>query len=281
MLARQRVRRQFGGGRSTANRNPPVAKPVSPRPASGEKSAPRLRVLIVEDTPTVAAMLQAGLHQAGIESDLAETGAEAILRKASFQPDIILVDLGLPDVSGFDLIRQFASAADCGVIVVTENGAEAARIAGLDTGADDYVVKPVRMRELAARIRALHRRLQRPAEAHGAPITVDRTHRCLIGADGTRSLLTEAEMAALETLLDAEGASVSREWLSRVALKRPLHNEDRSVDQLVLKLRRKLTAQGATERVILSVRRQGYVIADSTLFRSLGQPAEAEERVER
>ncbi len=233
-------------------------------------------MLIVEDTPTVAAALQAGLHQAGIEIDLAETGAEAIAHKASFQPDIILVDLGLPDVSGFELIRQFADAADCGVIVVTENGEEAARIAGLDTGADDYVVKPVRMRELAARIRALHRRLQRPAEPHGAPITVDRTQRCLISADGTRGLLTEAEMAALETLLDAEGASVSREWLSRVALKRPLHSEDRSVDQLVLKLRRKLTAQGATARVILSVRRQGYVIADSTLFRSVGHhPSDA------
>jgi two-component system, OmpR family, response regulator len=131
------------------------------------------------------------------------------------------------------------------------------------------MVKPVRPRELAARIRALHRRMHRPAEPSPGTITVDRAHRCLIGSTGDRSMLTEAELAALETLLDAEGASVSREWLSRVALKRPLHADDRSVDQLVLKLRRKLTAHGASERVILSVRRQGYQIPDSTLFRSL------------
>jgi DNA-binding response OmpR family regulator len=234
-----------------------------------DKAMGRLRVLIVEDTPTVAATIQAGLHQAGIQTDLAQTGAEAISRKTSFRPEIILIDLGLPDVSGFELIRQFASAGDCGVIVVTENGEEAARIAGLDTGADDYIVKPVRPRELAARIRALHRRMHRPAEPYPGTITVDRAQRCLIGSTGDKSMLTEAELAALETLLDAEGASVSREWLSRVALKRPLHAEDRSVDQLVLKLRRKLTAHGASERVILSVRRQRYQIPDSTLFRSL------------
>jgi DNA-binding response OmpR family regulator len=241
----------------------------SVRSKQTDKATGRLRVLIVEDTPTVAATIQAGLHQAGIQTDLAQTGAEAISRKTSFRPEIILVDLGLPDVSGFELIRQFAATGDCGVIVVTENGEEAARIAGLDTGADDYMVKPVRPRELAARIRALHRRMHRSAERYPGTITVDRAQRCLIGSTGDKSMLTEAELAALETLLDAEGASVSREWLSRVALKRPLHAEDRSVDQLVLKLRRKLTAHGASERVILSVRRQGYQIPDSTLFRSL------------
>ncbi len=241
------------------------------RPKQTDKPG-RLRVLIVEDTPTVAAALQAGLHEAGIDTDLAETGAEAVIRKAGYRPDIVLVDLGLPDMSGFELIRRFADEGDAGVIVVTENGEEAARIAGLDTGADDYVVKPVRIRELAARIRALHRRMLRPTEPHPGTITIDRAQRCLIGPTGDRSMLTEAELAALETLLDAEGASVSREWLSRSALKRPLHTEDRSVDQLVLKLRRKLTAHGASERVILSVRRQGYVIADPTLFHSLPLP---------
>jgi len=234
-----------------------------------DKAARRLRVLIIEDTPTVAASIQAGLHLAGIETDLAETGAEAIARKTSFRPEIVLVDLGLPDVSGFELIRHFAATGDCGVIVVTENGEEAARIAGLETGADDYVVKPARVRELVARIRALHRRMQKPSEPRPGTITIDHAQRCLIGPTGDRSVLTEAEIAALETLLDAEGASVSREWLSRVALKRPLHAEDRSVDQLVLKLRRKLTSHGASERVILSVRRQGYVISDSTMFHSL------------
>jgi DNA-binding response OmpR family regulator len=238
------------------------------------KSIDRLKVLIVEDTATVAAVLQVGLRQLGLDTEVATTGAEARARQHSFRPDIVLIDLLLPDVSGFDLIQYFAGIGSCGVIVVTANGEEAARIAGLDTGADDYVVKPVRVRELAARIRALHRRMRRPGEVAPDVITVDRTQRCLIGTSGNRGVLTEAEMAALETLLDANGASVSRENLSQIALKRPLHSEDRSVDQLVLKLRRKLTSHGASERVILSVRRQGYVIADGSLFRSIPAPSQ-------
>jgi DNA-binding response OmpR family regulator len=241
---------------------------AAPRARQTDKSTGRLRVLIVEDTPTVAAAIQGGLHQAGMATELAQTGAEAIQRKDEFAPEIVLIDLGLPDVSGFELIKRFAESGDCGVIVVTANGEERTRIEGLDTGADDYVVKPVRVRELAARIRALHRRMGRPGDRAPGIITVDRARRCVIGPDGKRSVLTEAELAALETLLDAEGASVSREWLSKVALKRQLHDDDRSVDQLMLKLRRKLAVHGASDRTILSVRRQGYVISDSTQFRS-------------
>ena len=245
---------------------------MASRPKQADRPAERLRVLIVEDTPAVAAMLQAGLHTAGMTTDLAQTGEEAVARHASFKPDIVLIDLGLPDVDGLSLVQQFAREGACGVIVVTASGEEATRGAGLDTGADDYVVKPVRLRELAARIRALHRRLHRPAEPRPGVITVDHPRRVMLSTTGARTMLTEAELAALETLVDAEGASVSREWLSKVALKRPLHMEDRSVDQLVLKLRRKLTGLGASPRTILSVRRQGYVISDSTLFRSAPIP---------
>jgi DNA-binding response OmpR family regulator len=194
-----------------------------------------------------------------------------------FHPDIVLLDLQLPDMNGLDLVERFARDGDCGVIVVTANGEESARVDGLDRGADDYLVKPVAMRELAARIRALYRRLThvdvRPASpmpssaASGAQIVLDQAHRCLIGLRGEQTPLSEAEFTALETLLDADGAPVSRDWLGRVALKRPLHADDRSVDQLVLKLRRKLSASGAAERTILSARRQGYVIPDPSLFR--------------
>ena len=224
----------------------------------------------------MAAVLQAGLHQAGMGTDLARTGGEAIERGESFRPDIVLIDLNLPDVDGLDLVRHFAGIGGVGLIVVTANGEEATRIAGLDTGADDYVVKPVRVRELAARIRALERRMRRPGAPRPGIVTIDRVSRCLSGGNGEPTLVTEAELAALETLLDAEGASVSREWLSRVALRRPLHDDDRSVDQLILKLRRKLAGQGASSRAILAVRQQGYVIADSTMFRVLPSPLESD-----
>lgn len=235
-----------------------------------------LRVLIVEDVPTVAAAIGAALREAGMDTRVAATGAEAIDAKAEFRPDVTLVDLELPDVNGMQLVAQFAGEADCGVIVVTANGAEAARIAGLETGADDYVVKPVALLELAARIRAVHRRLYRaepdPAVQRGPILTIDPARRLLIGPGEASTTLTEAESATLDVLLEAGGAAVSREAVSLLALKRPLHADDRSVDQLVLKLRRKIGSLGASERTILSARRNGYLIPDPRQFRVLPGP---------
>lgn len=228
------------------------------------------RVLIVEESAAVATAVDATLRAAGMLTDHAITGAEAVERKARFRPDVVLLDLQLPDVNGLDLVERFARDGDCGVIVMTANGDENARVDGLDRGADDYLVKPVPMRELAARIRALYRRLTRLDARHpvaATQIVLDPAHRRLLGLNGAHTSLSEAEFTALETLLDADGAPVSRDWLGRSALKRPLHADDRSVDQLVLKLRRKLTLCGAAERTILSARRQGYVIPDPSLFR--------------
>ena len=229
------------------------------------------RVLIVEDIAPVAAAVAAALRASGMAVELAANGMDAMERKAGFRPDIVLLDLQLPDMNGLDLVERFARDGDCGLIVVTANGDESSRVDGLDRGADDYLVKPVPMRELAARIRALYRRLTRaeirPVAPPSTQIVLDQAHRCLIGMNGDQTPLSEAEFTALETLLDADGAPVSRDWLGRVALKRPLHADDRSVDQLVLKLRRKLSASGAVERTILSARRQGYVIPDPSLFR--------------
>ena len=237
-----------------------------------------LRVLIVEDVPTVAAAIDAALREAAMETRVATTGAEAITGKLEFRPDVVLVDLQLPDVNGMQLVARFAREADCGVIVVTANGAEAARVAGLETGADDYIVKPAAPRELAARIRAVHRRLYRsepePAVATASvpTLTIDPARRLLTGPGEASLALTEAEAAALDMLLDAAGTAVSREALGQIALKRSLHAEDRSVDQLVLKLRRKIASLGASERTILSARRHGYVIPDPGQFRVLPGP---------
>lgn len=229
-----------------------------------------LRVLIVEDGATVAAAMAAALHAAGMETRIAMTGAEAIAARIEFRPDVALIDLELPDVSGLDLVARFAREADCGVIVVTVNGAEATRIAGLDIGADDYIVKPAPLRELAARIRAVHRRLYRPEPepaGQGPTLTLDHARRLLIGANEASLPLTGAEAGVLDALLRANGASVSRETLSGIALNRAPHADDRSVDQLVLKLRRKIASLGVSERTILSARRRGYMIPDPSRFR--------------
>lgn len=244
-------------------------------PKSARVTTP-LRVLLVEDVATVAAAMQAALRGAGFEVEHVLTGAEAVAGKQSFRPEIALIDLGLPDVDGIELVERFAAEGDCGVIVVTGNDETAARVAGLETGADDYLVKPVQPSELIARIRAVHRRMTKPA-AGPAPtrISVDFARRCLVTPQGQQILLTEAEMLALEALLEAGGTAVAREALSRAALKRELHADDRAVDQLVMKLRRKLTEAGTSERIILSARRQGYTIADPGLFRMTTGPGGA------
>ena len=234
-----------------------------------------LRVLIVEDGVTMATAIAAALREAGMATRIAMTGAEAIEAKAEFHPDVVLVDLELPDVCGMQLVARFAGEGDCGVIVVTVNGTEPTRIAGLEAGADDYVVKPAPLRELAARIRAVHRRLYRlepELAGPGSALTMDHTRRLLIGANEASVTLTEAEASTLDALLEANGASVSRESLSVTALKRTLHADDRSVDQLVLKLRRKIAALGASERTILSARRRGYMIPDPSRFRQTPAP---------
>lgn len=226
-----------------------------------------MRVLVVEDVATIAAVIESALRSAGMEAVCVPTSKAALAAREVFKPEVVLLDLSLPDGDGLDLVSPFI-ADGCGVIIVTASSAEGERVAALDLGADDYMVKPVMVHELAARVRAVHRRLQgRSVQGErSARIGVDLALRQLIGPNHETSDLTEAEVLALECLLDATGTAVSREWLSRVALRRPVHADDRSVDQLVLKLRRKLSALGCPERTILSVRRQGYVISDPGLF---------------
>ena len=249
--------------------------PVSPSspPAPPNPLAP-LRVLIVEDSATVAVAISIALNNDNMRTRIAATGSEGLAACESFHPDIVLLDLELPDVNGMELLGHFAAMPGRGVIVVTVSGAEAQRIAGLEHGADDYIVKPAPLRELAARIRAVHRRLARAAPPSGesaspaadartdaeAFVLFDIARRQMLDHDGKTIPLTEAEAATLQALLEAQGEAVSRARLSEVALKRALHAEDRSVDQIVLKLRRKIATVAASERVILSMRRLGYVI---------------------
>lgn len=232
------------------------------------RAAPR--VLLVGHPVPVAARLAAALRADAADVEIAATGAEALLLLERFQPGVVLLYATPLQPATPAMIAPLAGAGGCGVIVLLAEDNEAARIAGLDAGADDVLSVGAADAELGARVRAVHRRVGRAfALAHEptGQILLEPAHRCLVSPTGARTALSEAEFVALETLLDADGAPVSRDWLGRVALKRPLHSEDRSVDQLVLKLRRKLVAAGASERIILSARRQGYVIADPSRFR--------------
>lgn len=227
--------------------------------------------MIVEDDPAVGETLFRFLSRSGMSVCLASSGREAAALHESFRPDIVLLDLELPDTNGVSLIPWLIRSGNCGIIVLTGNGEEAERVVGIELGADDYIMKPPPMRELVARIRAVHRRLARgkpldppPSDSHAvlrlAHAEVDLRRRVVIAETGERTALTGAESKALEMLLAARGEPLSREALCREALRRPLGSEDRAVDQLIVGLRKKLCPQNGNEQVIVSVRGAGYAL---------------------
>jgi DNA-binding response OmpR family regulator len=238
------------------------------------------RVLITELAAEASYDLPGGLRSLGMAVDVVRLAPDTQSSAERFGAQVALLRIVPGREDGFLALEQLAGMG-CGVIVFAGPD-EALRVESLDRGADDVLEGPVTLRELAARIRAVHRRVARARSVAETPaatvVTLDVAHRSIIGPDGTNTPLSEAEFVALETLLDADGAPVSRDWIGRVALKRPLHADDRSVDQLVLKLRRKLTATGAADRTILSARRQGYVIPDPSRFRIAAPNATSPQR---
>ncbi len=239
---------------------------------------PNPRILLIEDNAPVAETLLKFIERSGMRTAWAQTGAEAMELKASFMPDVVLVDLELPDTNGVELIAWLVGLRDCGIIVVSGRGEEAERIVGLELGADDYVAKPPQLRELVARIRAVHRRAQPRTVAsmaesspaltapQPAPLPqfgqwkLDIPRRAVTGEDGRPAPVTAAEFAVLQELALANGQPVSRERLSEVALRRPWRPDDRSIDQLVFSLRRKLGDGDGGTRLIQSVRGAGYIL---------------------
>ena len=226
------------------------------------------RVLIIEDDEAVGAVLLRAVERAGFEAAWATTGAEARTLKASFHPNVALVDLELPDTNGITLIKWLVEEGACGVIVVSGVGDDSDRIVGLELGADDYMVKPPSLRELIARIRAVHRRtalhaLIPPADLGPGLLVIDTAKRTVHTRTGERLALTGAEFLALDMLAKAAGAVVTRDQLSNSVLHRAWSPTDRSVDQLILTLRHKIPSDSDGQSLIQSIRGYGYVLRAS------------------
>ncbi len=239
---------------------------MSPQTTEGSLVDPKV-LLIESDVGTVRTFVS-GLEQAGMQVIWARDGATGLALRARLSPDIVLVGLGLADVNSVTLVGQLVEPRNCGVIVLSAREDEAARIACLELGADDYLAKPPSLRDMIARVRAVHRRvnvrknfsIRTNSEALLAvgPIRINLQHRSVHTPDGRRLNLTSAEYTALETLARAEGSPVSRDRLSEAALRRPWRAEDRSVDQLVFNLRQKLPVDEDGGVLIQSIRGSGY-----------------------
>jgi DNA-binding response OmpR family regulator len=215
-----------------------------------------MRVLLVEDDETIASPLQRGLVREGFSVEHFATGLGALARiREGADPAVILLDLGLPDIDGFELCRSLRQESDVPVIVVTARGDEVDRVVGLELGADDYVVKPFGLRELVARIRAVVRRTSSRAEdeASGARLVVDRRTRAVL-VDGTPVLLTPKEFDLLALLARDPGAVCSRERILDEVWDPHWYGSTKTLDVHVSSLRRKL----GDPSLIETVRGVGY-----------------------
>ena len=230
--------------------------------AAAAKKVPA-RILVVEDERDIAALVAYHLTREGYRVRTAEGGAEAIEAAVAERPDLLILDLMLPSLSGYEVLaelRRRPDLADVPVIVLTARRDEADRVKGLELGADDYVTKPFSPRELVLRGAAVLRRAQSPAVAgatrllQGGPISVDLNAMRVSVGDEILDL-TPTEYRLLVTLLERRGRVQTRQQLLETAWDIHARIETRTVDMHVQRLRAKL---GEAGRLIETVRGFGY-----------------------
>ena len=223
------------------------------------------RILVVDDEPSVTDLLAYNLRKALYDVQVAADGRVALQFVREFQPDLILLDLMIPEVDGLDVCRELRKSSNVPVIMITARGEEIDRVIGLELGADDYVTKPFSVRELMARIKAVLRRAQNDnsepstiiSGAGGLRMDVDR--RVVTVADSPIEL-TRLEFDLLHRLLINRGRVLTRERLLEQAWGYDYVGDTRAVDSAVKRLRAKLRAASPEADCIESVRGLGYRI---------------------
>jgi two-component system, OmpR family, response regulator RegX3 len=199
-----------------------------------------MRVLVVEDDDGIAEPLAEGLHREGFAVTRAASGREALDAPT---PDVVLLDLGLPDMDGYAVCRQLRARSSVPILVVTARGAEMDRVIGLELGADDYIVKPFGLREVVARIRAVLRRTgEAPSTAQVqvlGDLTVDRRARRVL-VRGSEVVLSPKEFELLALLAEDPGAVVTRQTILEEVWDPHWYGPTKTVDVHVASLRRKL-----------------------------------------
>ena len=224
------------------------------------------RVLVVEDDLDIAQLLRHHLVRAGFSVELLHEGREVSAVTRDSSPDVILLDLMLPGLDGFEVCRALradARTAAVPVIMLTARAEESDRIVGLELGADDYVTKPFSPNEVVARVRALLRRAQRPATQRVlryGPLLLD-IERHRVAIDGREVHLTAKEFLLLQYLLEHQGRVLSRDLLLTDVWGYSYTGGTRTVDVHVRRLREKLPL---LEDALVTIKQFGYKLADAT-----------------
>jgi len=223
------------------------------------------RVLLIDDDAELAELLGEYLGREGFTLDDETDGSRAVERLTAGDYQLAVLDVMLPGLNGFDVLRAVRATSRIPILMLTARGDDVDRIVGLELGADDYLSKPFNPRELVARIRAILRRIGPGAAVAGRPeqivvddVTLDLGHRVVRRA-GVAVALTAVEFSLLERLVRAAGSVVRRDELARGALGRSLLPFDRSLDVHVSRIRKKLGPRADGGERIATLRSVGYL----------------------
>jgi len=216
------------------------------------------RLLLIDDDVALAALLGEYFARFGHRLDAAATAAEGRRRLRTDPPDVLILDVMLPDADGMELCRAIRAGSDVPIVMLTARGDLPDRVLGLELGADDYVPKPFEPRELVARVETLMRRRRPPARRlAGGGLALDPATR-RVTLDGAEVELTSAEFDLLRALMEGSGRVLSREALLEQLRGLDADVYDRSIDMLVSRLRRKLGDDSRAPRFVRTVRNAGY-----------------------
>jgi two-component system alkaline phosphatase synthesis response regulator PhoP len=222
-------------------------------------------ILVVEDEPQIATLVRDYLEHAGFAVLLAADGAIALALARTRRPDAVILDLGLPVLDGLDVVRALRRDSSVPIVVLTARGDESDRVAGLELGADDYVVKPFSPKELVARVRAVLRRAEAsalPAERLVAgDLDVDVARR-RVTVGGRPVQLTPTEFELLAVLAREPGRVFTRGQLLDAVHGFSLETYERAIDGHVKNLRRKLEPDPGAPRYVLTIHGVGYALAE-------------------
>ena len=233
-------------------------------------------ILVVDDDAQIRALLLDYLSQAGFHITAVGDGAAAIASLDKENIDLIILDVILPDIDGISLAREICRTSDIPIIMLTTKSDEIERVVGLEVGADDYVAKPFSPRELLARIKSTFRRIEMVTRKVSKIATLqlkvqfedwqfDLTLRRLVKQDGTEVKLTNAEFNLLAAFVERPQRVLSRDQLLEYSRADPSAVFDRSIDYLILRLRRKLETCPRQPKLIRTEHGAGYYFASTVL----------------
>ena len=236
-------------------------------PLSPTDTAPAM-IFVLEDDPEVARLICMNLAEYGFRHEHLRTGRQLLERARQHAPDLCIVDLGLPDMDGMQVVRELQDGSPCAVLILTGRNDVTDRVLGLELGADDYIVKPFEPRELVARVRSILRRYQRAPSADASAAerstarfagwTFDASRHTLTAPDEREIPLSAAEAGLRATLLRRPNKILSREQLLG---ERDVDPFDRSIDVRISRLRRKLDDDPQNPRLIKTVYGAGYLFS--------------------